>query len=120
MVVAVVVVVVTIHFGGSLWIKRANGVNEKVQTNCIITDFELKLGCKRIFFSTLVNRQLSNLSLFRFPCDHSILHPGAIKVIMTLLPHIYSPSNAQVCHFLNIYVLMYFKCTEFKKPIHAA
>lgn len=42
-----------------------------------------------------------NLYLFRFSCDHTILHPGAIKVIMTLLPHIYCPSNPQVCNFIT-------------------
>ncbi|XP_017319576.1 WD repeat- and FYVE domain-containing protein 4 isoform X1 [Ictalurus punctatus] len=32
----------------------------------------------------------------RFSCDHTILHPGAVKVIMSLLPHIYCPSNPQL------------------------
>ncbi|XP_060728472.1 WD repeat- and FYVE domain-containing protein 4 isoform X2 [Tachysurus vachellii] len=40
----------------------------------------------------------------RFSCDHTILHPGAIKVIMTLLPHIYCPSNPQMSVELQLAV----------------
>ncbi|XP_062852239.1 WD repeat- and FYVE domain-containing protein 4 [Trichomycterus rosablanca] len=40
----------------------------------------------------------------RFSCDHAILHPGAIKVIMTLLPHIYCPSNPQLSAELQLAV----------------
>ncbi|KAG7334069.1 hypothetical protein KOW79_002476 [Hemibagrus wyckioides] len=40
----------------------------------------------------------------RFTCDHTILHPGAIKVIMTLLPHIYCPSDPQLSAELQLAV----------------
>ncbi|MCI4376424.1 hypothetical protein PGIGA_G00188250 [Pangasianodon gigas] len=40
----------------------------------------------------------------RFSCDHTILHPGAIKVIMTLLPHIYCPTNPQLSVELQLAV----------------
>ncbi|KAF7710465.1 WD repeat- and FYVE domain-containing protein 4 isoform X3 [Silurus meridionalis] len=40
----------------------------------------------------------------RFSCDHSILHPGAVKVIMTLLPRIYCPSNPQLSLELQLAV----------------
>ncbi|XP_037638382.1 WD repeat- and FYVE domain-containing protein 4 isoform X1 [Sebastes umbrosus] len=32
----------------------------------------------------------------RFTCDHIILHPGAIRVIMTLLPSIFTPKDPQL------------------------
>ncbi|XP_072247156.1 WD repeat- and FYVE domain-containing protein 4 isoform X1 [Leuresthes tenuis] len=32
----------------------------------------------------------------RFPCDQIILHPGAIRVIMTLLPHVFTPEDPQL------------------------
>ncbi|XP_072534107.1 WD repeat- and FYVE domain-containing protein 4 isoform X2 [Salminus brasiliensis] len=40
----------------------------------------------------------------RFSCDHTILHPGAIKVIMTLLPHIYCSSDPQLSAELQLAV----------------
>ncbi|TSK22773.1 WD repeat- and FYVE domain-containing protein 4 [Bagarius yarrelli] len=40
----------------------------------------------------------------RFTCDNKILHPGAIKVILTLLPHIYCPSNPQLSVELQLAV----------------
>lgn len=33
----------------------------------------------------------------RFSFDQIIFHPGAIRVIMTLLPHVFSPEDPQVC-----------------------
>ncbi|XP_035461782.2 WD repeat- and FYVE domain-containing protein 4 isoform X3 [Scophthalmus maximus] len=32
----------------------------------------------------------------RFTCDHVILHPGAIRVIMTLLPAVFTPTDPQL------------------------
>ncbi|XP_030297212.1 WD repeat- and FYVE domain-containing protein 4 isoform X1 [Sparus aurata] len=32
----------------------------------------------------------------RFNCDHVILHPGAIRVIMTLLPSVFTPEDPQL------------------------
>uniref|UniRef100_UPI0037E89D37 WD repeat- and FYVE domain-containing protein 4 isoform X2 n=1 Tax=Semicossyphus pulcher TaxID=241346 RepID=UPI0037E89D37 len=32
----------------------------------------------------------------RFTCDHTILHPGAIRVIMTLLPTVFTPEDPQL------------------------
>ncbi|XP_041866182.1 WD repeat- and FYVE domain-containing protein 4 isoform X2 [Melanotaenia boesemani] len=32
----------------------------------------------------------------RFTCDQIILHPGAIRVIMTLLPHVFTPEDPQL------------------------
>ncbi|XP_056147480.1 WD repeat- and FYVE domain-containing protein 4 [Lampris incognitus] len=32
----------------------------------------------------------------RFICDHTILHPGAIRVIMTLLPSVFTPEDPQL------------------------
>ncbi|XP_029305197.1 LOW QUALITY PROTEIN: WD repeat- and FYVE domain-containing protein 4 [Cottoperca gobio] len=32
----------------------------------------------------------------RFTCDHVILHPGAIRVIMTLLPSVFTPEDPQL------------------------
>lgn len=38
-------------------------------------------------------------SLFsiRFSSDQVIFHPGAIRIMMTLLPHVFSPEDPQVC-----------------------
>ncbi|XP_060781914.1 WD repeat- and FYVE domain-containing protein 4 isoform X2 [Neoarius graeffei] len=47
---------------------------------------------------------ISSVGSGRFSCDHSILHPGAIKVVMTLLPHIYCPSNPQLSVELQLAV----------------
>ncbi|XP_061545443.1 WD repeat- and FYVE domain-containing protein 4 isoform X3 [Phycodurus eques] len=41
--------------------------------------------------STVLESQSS-----RFTCDHVILHPGAIRVIMTLLPFIFTPEDIQL------------------------
>nr|XP_046257722.1 WD repeat- and FYVE domain-containing protein 4 isoform X2 [Scatophagus argus] len=35
-------------------------------------------------------------SQYRFTCDYIILHPGAIRVIMTLLPSVYTPEDPQL------------------------
>ncbi|XP_034537065.1 WD repeat- and FYVE domain-containing protein 4 isoform X2 [Notolabrus celidotus] len=35
-------------------------------------------------------------SQYRFTCDHTILHPGAIRVIMTLLPSVFTPEDPQI------------------------
>ncbi|KAE8280593.1 WD repeat- and FYVE domain-containing protein 4 [Larimichthys crocea] len=35
-------------------------------------------------------------SQFRFTCDHVILHPGAIRVVMTLLPSVFTPEDPQL------------------------
>ncbi|XP_029926583.1 WD repeat- and FYVE domain-containing protein 4 [Myripristis murdjan] len=35
-------------------------------------------------------------SQFRFTCDHTILHPGAIQVMMTLLPSVFAPEDPQL------------------------
>ncbi|XP_051272681.1 WD repeat- and FYVE domain-containing protein 4 isoform X4 [Dicentrarchus labrax] len=35
-------------------------------------------------------------SQYRFTCDHVILHPGAIRVIMTLLPSVFTPEDPQL------------------------
>ncbi|XP_035387227.1 WD repeat- and FYVE domain-containing protein 4 isoform X2 [Electrophorus electricus] len=40
----------------------------------------------------------------RFSSDLTILHPGGIKVIMTLLPHIYCPSDPQLSAELQLAV----------------
>ncbi|KAM9727627.1 WD repeat- and FYVE domain-containing protein 4 isoform 2-T2 [Menidia menidia] len=32
----------------------------------------------------------------KLPCDQIILHPGAIRVIMTLLPHVFTPEDPQL------------------------
>lgn len=32
----------------------------------------------------------------KFTCDQVILHPGAVTVIMTLLPHVFAPEDPQV------------------------
>ncbi|KAL7877774.1 hypothetical protein SRHO_G00044170 [Serrasalmus rhombeus] len=40
----------------------------------------------------------------RFSCEHTILHPGAVKVIMTLLPHIYCHSDPQLSAELQLAV----------------
>ncbi|XP_066534651.1 WD repeat- and FYVE domain-containing protein 4 [Hoplias malabaricus] len=40
----------------------------------------------------------------RFSCDHKILHPGAVKVIMILLPCIYCPSDPQLSAELQLAV----------------
>ncbi|CAJ1067579.1 WD repeat- and FYVE domain-containing protein 4 isoform X1 [Xyrichtys novacula] len=32
----------------------------------------------------------------RYTCDHTILHPGAIRVIMTLLPSVFTPEDPQL------------------------
>lgn len=44
---------------------------------------------------TFINKIFS-LTYSRFTCDHVILHPGAIRVIMTLLPFIFTPEDIQV------------------------
>ncbi|XP_041803075.1 WD repeat- and FYVE domain-containing protein 4 isoform X2 [Chelmon rostratus] len=35
-------------------------------------------------------------SQYRFTCNHTILHPGAIRVIMTLLPSVFTPEDPQL------------------------
>ncbi|XP_040905708.1 WD repeat- and FYVE domain-containing protein 4 isoform X2 [Toxotes jaculatrix] len=35
-------------------------------------------------------------SQYRFTCDHIILHPGAIRVIMTLLPAVFTPKDPEL------------------------
>ncbi|KAM4730214.1 WD repeat- and FYVE domain-containing protein 4 isoform 2-T2 [Anableps anableps] len=38
----------------------------------------------------------STVTQFRFTCDPVILHPGAVRVIMTLLPHVFAPEDPQL------------------------
>lgn len=40
----------------------------------------------------------------RFSFDQIIFHPGAIRVIMTLLPHVFSPEDPQVCCLMALFV----------------
>ncbi|XP_049337281.1 WD repeat- and FYVE domain-containing protein 4 isoform X1 [Astyanax mexicanus] len=40
----------------------------------------------------------------RFSCEHTILHPGAVKVMMILVPHIYFPSDPQMSAELQLAV----------------
>ncbi|XP_060895664.1 WD repeat- and FYVE domain-containing protein 4 isoform X1 [Labrus mixtus] len=35
-------------------------------------------------------------SQYRLTCDHTILHPGAVRVIMTLLPSVFTPEDPQL------------------------
>ncbi|KAM3862933.1 LOW QUALITY PROTEIN: WD repeat- and FYVE domain-containing protein 4 [Diretmus argenteus] len=35
-------------------------------------------------------------SQYRFTCDHIILHPGAVRVMMTLLPSVFTPDDPQL------------------------
>uniref|UniRef100_A0A3B3Y9L5 Alfy-like armadillo-like repeat domain-containing protein n=1 Tax=Poecilia mexicana TaxID=48701 RepID=A0A3B3Y9L5_9TELE len=35
-------------------------------------------------------------SVLKFTCDQVILHPGAVTVIMTLLPHVFAPEDPQL------------------------
>lgn len=35
---------------------------------------------------------------FRFTCDQTILYPGALRVIMTLLPHVFTAEDPQVTY----------------------
>uniref|UniRef100_A0A8B9LHN3 WDFY family member 4 n=1 Tax=Astyanax mexicanus TaxID=7994 RepID=A0A8B9LHN3_ASTMX len=39
-----------------------------------------------------------------FSCEHTILHPGAVKVMMILVPHIYFPSDPQMSAELQLAV----------------
>ncbi|KAI4877629.1 hypothetical protein NFI96_022988 [Prochilodus magdalenae] len=43
----------------------------------------------------------------RFCCDHTILNPGAFKVMMTLLPHIYCHSDPQLSAELQLAVALH-------------
>lgn len=49
----------------------------------------------------------------RFSCDHVILHPGAVRVIITLLPSVFSPEDPQVqkwkhsLFFTALYIILH-------------
>lgn len=49
---------------------------------------------------------------FRFSCDH-VIHPGAVRVIMTLLPSVFSPEDPQVqkckqsLFFTALYIILH-------------
>uniref|UniRef100_A0AAY5EMX6 DUF4704 domain-containing protein n=1 Tax=Electrophorus electricus TaxID=8005 RepID=A0AAY5EMX6_ELEEL len=51
-----------------------------------------------------LSRTVGIFSMLRFSSDLTILHPGGIKVIMTLLPHIYCPSDPQLSAELQLAV----------------
>ncbi|XP_076599423.1 WD repeat- and FYVE domain-containing protein 4 isoform X1 [Chaetodon auriga] len=43
-----------------------------------------------------ISRVCTESQYSRFTCSHTILHPGAIRVIMTLLPSVFSPEDPQL------------------------
>lgn len=49
---------------------------------------------------------LFHLAYSRFSCNHIILHPGAIRVILTLLPSVFSPEDPQV-PFCSCFILFH-------------
>lgn len=56
------------------------------------------------------------MSIFRVYCDLPILHPGAVKLIMTLLPSIYCPSDLHVSIQRYMSYPNYFKSN--KNPVY--
>ncbi|XP_028278514.1 WD repeat- and FYVE domain-containing protein 4 isoform X2 [Parambassis ranga] len=46
--------------------------------------------------STLSSSSVCTESFYRFTCDQVILHPGAVRVMMTLLPTVFTPEDPQL------------------------
>ncbi|XP_061601856.1 WD repeat- and FYVE domain-containing protein 4 isoform X2 [Cololabis saira] len=55
---------------------------------------EDKQGSSRSTNST--SSSICTETQYRFTCDQTILHPGAIRVIMTLLPNVFAPKDPQL------------------------
>ncbi|KAK3573074.1 hypothetical protein QTP86_012277 [Hemibagrus guttatus] len=73
---------------------QQDGTNHKTEED----DFQSRIRKAALSISSVA------IESGRFSCDHTILHPGAIKVIMTLLPHISCPSNPQLSVELQLAV----------------
>ncbi|XP_038152382.1 WD repeat- and FYVE domain-containing protein 4 [Cyprinodon tularosa] len=55
---------------------------------------EEKLGTSKTMAPSPTVSTVAQFS--RFTCDQVILHPGAVRVIMTLLPHVFAPEDPQL------------------------
>uniref|UniRef100_A0A3B3UT16 Alfy-like armadillo-like repeat domain-containing protein n=1 Tax=Poecilia latipinna TaxID=48699 RepID=A0A3B3UT16_9TELE len=57
----------------------------------------LKLGQELLVYSVTLRIICLFFMLYsKFTCDQVILHPGAVTVIMTLLPHVFAPEDPQL------------------------